>query len=145
MRSVQIGPGPDQVSLQRDGLLKRGVRSTAIAAGPQQPPKASPMPPVAGPQLSQILKDYECKILTAAALERKLVQIFTTRPVSARQGGHIAQLSAPAMTIAPNAAPDALAAGLAERIHGGVTGADQKRGVAAGQASTTAHTPRRRG
>jgi hypothetical protein len=82
---------------------------------------------------------------TAAALERELVRIFTTRPVSAGQGGHIAQLSAPAMTIEPNAAFDALAAGLAERIHGGVTGAGQTRGVAAGQASTTAHTPQRRG
>ncbi|HEY0183326.1 MAG TPA: hypothetical protein VGC09_11015 [Rhodopila sp.] len=81
---------------------------------------------------------------TAAALERELVRIFTTQPESAGRGGHIGQLSAPAMTIAPNAAPDALAAGLAERIHRGVIGAGQTRAVAAGPPATTAHAPRRR-
>lgn len=68
---------------------------------------------------------------TAAALERELVRIFSEQPVSPRQGRNITRLSVPAMTIAPNAAPGALATGLAERIHGGVTAAGQPPGRSA--------------
>jgi hypothetical protein len=79
--------------------------------------------------------DHPGRAATAASLERELVRIFTAQPVSPRQGGHIAHLSAPAMTIARNAAPGTLATGLAERIHGGVIAADPTGGVAAGQPS----------
>jgi hypothetical protein len=60
---------------------------------------------------------------TATALKRELVWVFSERPLAARQGAEIAHVSAPAMALPPHAPPRALAAGLAERIHGGVAAA----------------------
>jgi hypothetical protein len=67
--------------------------------------------------------DVRARREIGATLEGELRRVFSAHPVVPSRGGELARISAPPITLAPAPSAPGLAAGLADRIHRGVTAA----------------------